>query len=54
VKGKNGKYDFAIKCTTDNVLQILLQAMTEKLEKLRIGKKKNTPFINQSEDSILI
>jgi hypothetical protein len=25
VKGKNGKYDFAIKRTTDNVLQILLQ-----------------------------
>jgi hypothetical protein len=28
-------------------------AMAEKLKKLRIGKK-NTPFINQSEDSILI
>ena len=26
MKGKNGKYDFAIKRTTDNVLQILLQA----------------------------
>jgi hypothetical protein len=25
VKGKNGKYDCYIKCTTDNVLQILLQ-----------------------------
>jgi hypothetical protein len=25
-KGKNGKYDFAIKRTTDNILQILLQA----------------------------
>jgi hypothetical protein len=25
VKGKNGKYDFAIKRKTDNVLQILLQ-----------------------------
>jgi hypothetical protein len=28
-------------------------AMAEKLKKLRIGKT-NTPFINQSEDSILI
>ena len=58
--GKNGKYNFAIKRTTDNVLQILLQAsrwrviIRQNLKKLRIGKKKNTPFINQSEDSILI
>jgi hypothetical protein len=26
VKGKNGKYDYYIKRTTDNVLQIVLQA----------------------------
>jgi hypothetical protein len=25
--------------------------MAEKLKKVRIGKKKNIPFINQSEDS---
>jgi hypothetical protein len=29
VKGKNGKYDCYIKRTTDNVLQILLQALGE-------------------------
>ena len=56
MKGKNSKYDFAIKHTTDSVLQILLQdsrwrvktanmigkypAMAEKLKKLRMGKKK--------------
>jgi hypothetical protein len=32
VNGKNGKYDCYIKCTTDNVLQILLQVSRWKVK----------------------